>query len=210
MNRRKKLIIGFIAVLSLCFVMYAALYACVLWHGIFAYIIPWTSTQFANYQSYSTLLKNYKCKDYFLDELPMGAAEPKYYWHHESWEAFAAYSTTLPEESFKTLLDERMDFFREMEEEFSLENIIFSFQEEGYCYIDDPKWCADEIVSEEDLAFINEVVEEPEAKDKYYYFAVIRSDYHDTMCYNGVILNDDTHEFIEFSVEVVNHDKWRF
>ena len=208
MNRRKKVIIGFIAVLSLCCVLFAALCMYVMWYGIFSHIVPWTSTQFTDYQSYSSFLKNYRSLDQFLNELPTDAAEPKYYWHHESWEAFVAYATILPEETLRTLSDERMEFYRGQEEKFSTDKIIFSLHEDGYCYIDAPKWCDNEIITEEELAFINKVVSNTKVKDQYYYLVVIREDYTDTTCYNGVILNDDTHEFIEFSVDVVDPDKW--
>ncbi|MDE7253701.1 MAG: hypothetical protein K2O32_12255 [Acetatifactor sp.] len=207
MKRLKKMI----RILGLVFVMCFILFVLnALWDGLFAYILPWTRTRFADYQSYNSFLMKYNSYDDFLRELPMDATEPKYYWHHESWEAFVAYSTTLPEETFNTLPDERMKFFREREEEFLADKIIYSLKEDGYYYIDDPKWCDNEIISEEELSFINEVVGNPEAKDQYYYLVVLRENCAGTTCYNGVILNDNTYEFIEFSANVVDPDKWHY
>ena len=210
MKRLKKTIRILGLVFAICFILFVVFALYSVWRGVFNCIVPWTRTRFPDYQSYDSFLMDYGCHDYFVRELPMDAGEPKYYWHRGSWETFAAYSTTLPEETFKTLLDERMEVFREKEEEFPTDSIIYSLQDDDRCYIDDPKWCDNEIISEEELTFINEVVGNTDAKDQYYFLVVLCDDRPDTACYNGVILNDDTHEFIEFSAEVVNHDKWHY
>lgn len=207
MKRLKKTIRILGRVFAMCFILFVLN---ALWDGLFNCIVPWTWTMFPDYQLYNSFLMKYNCYDDFLRELPMDASEPKYYWQRGSWETFTAYSTTLPEETFKTMSDERQEFFREKEEEFPADKIIHSLQEDGYSYIDDPKWCDNEIISEEELSFINKVVGNPKAKDQYYYFVVLRKDYADTTCYNGVILNDNTHEFIEFSADVVDPDKWHY
>lgn len=210
MKRLKKVIaILIVALFTMGSVLLVSIVLYALWGGLFNCIFPWTRTRFPDYQSYDSFLMDYRCHDYFVRELPMDASEPKYYWHRESWETFTAYSITLPEGTLKTMSDERQEFFREKEEEFSTKSIIYSLPDD-HCYIDDPKWCDNEIISEEELAFINEVIGNPEAKDQYYYLVVLCSDRSDTTCYDGVILNDNTHEFIEFSAEVVNPDKWHY
>ena len=207
MKRLKKTIRILGLVFAMCFILFVLN---ALWDGLFAYIMPWTRTLFAEYQSYNSFLADYHCYRTFVKELPTDATEPKYYWHRESWEVCAAYSTNLPEGTFKTLSDERQDFFHKQEEEFPTRIIIHSLKDDGYCYIDDPKWCDNEIISEEELSFINEVVGNPEAKDQYYYLVVLRENCAGTTCYNGVILNDNTYEFIEFSANVVDPDKWHY
>lgn len=87
MKRLKKTVRILGLVFAMCFILFVL---DALWDGMFAYILPWTRTRFPDYQSYDSFLMKYKCCDYFVSELPMGATEPKYYWHHESWEAFAS------------------------------------------------------------------------------------------------------------------------
>ncbi|MDE7251330.1 MAG: hypothetical protein K2O32_00085 [Acetatifactor sp.] len=207
MKRLKKTIRILGLVFAMCFILFVLN---ALWDGLFNCIFPWTRAWFHNYQSYDSFLMYYRCHDYFVRELPMDAGEPKYYWHRGSWETFTAYSTTLPEGAFKTMSNERQEFFREKKEEFSTKSIIYSLQDNDRCYIDDPKWCDNEIISEKKLAFINKVVGNPEAKDQYYYLVILRGNCAGTTCYNGVILNDDAHEFIEFSANVVDPDKWHY
>ena len=205
MKRLKKMVPKLIVAFIICCVL---LFCYGLWDALFVYIFPWTRTWFHDYQSYNSFLMKYNCARTFTKELPIDATEPKYYWHHESWEAFAAYSTVLPEETFKTLSDGRQDFFHEQEEKFETRSIIYSVRDGERCYIDAPKWSDNELINEEELAFVNEVIENPEAEDQYYYFIVMRIKKQGSVCYNGVILNDTTHEFIEFSAEVTDPDGW--
>ena len=205
MKRLKKMVPKLIVAFIICCVL---LFCYGLWDALFAYIFPWTRTRFADYQSYNSFLEKYRCYSMFVEELPADAREPKYYWHHESREVFTAYSTVLPEETFKTLSDGRQDFFRKRAEEFSLESVVYSLQNDHFCGIDNPKWLSDELINEEELEFINKVIESPEARDQYYYLVVFRSVNFNNMCYNGVILNDTTHEFIEFRAEVSDPNGW--
>lgn len=156
--------------------------------------IPVTKTNFSSHAAFEqTLVDNHTyAQTGFADELPESAEDIKYYWHRYIQQHSAAYSMCLNEMDYYKVAQERLEFY----------------QKEGqgvieYVYSEStPYYLKDSELYEGDWLFLNEVMHHPEAKEQYY-FLVLNMFWTDGgACYNGVIMNDEANEMIEFSTIV--------
>ena len=153
---------------------------------------------FLDHQSYIQLLQDESCSGGcdFLKDKPIGACETNYYWHRDFVERFAAYSMVLADVEYDTIMATRLeDYYKEYAE---VEELIkYVMQDEKVLYIDDSNW-----YDEEKLNYIDKVMQNPGMSHQYYFLIVTQFHTPTGICYNGVILNDITHELIEFSAEL--------
>jgi len=169
-----------------------------LWDTLISELVPWTRTVFLDHQSYIQLLQDESCSGGcdFLKDKPIGACETNYYWHRDFVERFAAYSMVLADVEYDTIMVTRLeDYYKEYAE---VEELIkYVMQDEKVLYIDDSNW-----YDEEKLNYIDKVMQNPGMSHQYYFLIVTQFHTPTGICYNGVILNDITHELIEFSAEL--------
>lgn len=188
MKKTKKIL------LTICISVCVILFAKSLWDEILSSFIPWTRTNFRDYQEYIELLddQHFYASNRFIKEIPAEAIGTEYYVKRDYKEKYAAHSIVLGDE-YEQIVKERVTPY--------LENcngdtrrLIYSLQEQGWG-IDDLKQAGAEV------DFIQNVMQNPNEQQEYYCLVVIRiGTYHGI--YTGVILNDTTKELIEFSVEV--------
>ncbi len=183
---------------KICTLLVVGIIGGFLWDTLVSELVPWTRTVFFNHQSYIQLLQNEGCigGSCFSEDKPIGACETKYYWHRDFVERYAAYSMVLTDEEYATIAEIRLkDYWNEFSERKDV--IKYILQEGQYLYIEDSCW-----YDEEKLAYINKVMQNPETQQQYH-FGVVLQNYTSTgIVYSGVILNDITHELIEFSAEL--------
>ncbi len=168
------------------------------WEGALSNFIPWTRTWFYSHESFDDLLETNHCfaGGYFIQELPQSANDVRYYWHRQFVEKFAAYSMLLEEMDYTNIIPERLEYYQEQDIKLERKRIVYEFKGEDYWYIEDSE------LYQKYFSFISEILHNPEAEGQYYYIVINKLNTINGTCYNGVILNDVTHEVVEFSVEI--------
>ncbi len=158
--------------------------------------VPWTKTYFFDYKEFRELMINRHSfgGSFFVNELPKSARNTKYYWHQQFVEKFATYSMFVEENDYDELIEERWTRYQNDLNE--AEKVTYAFQDEDYCYIEDSEMYA------KYFSFVNEVLHNPEAEEEHYILVINECNTRNGTCYNGVIINDNTMEIVEFSAEI--------
>ncbi len=163
------------------------------WDGLFSSILPWTRTSFRSYESYINLLDNHHflASYRFIDEIPANATLVKYYCHRHFKKKYAAHSIVLAEEDYERITRSQMlKYYERCNENTSL---VYQIQENECWKIDDMKKAGI------DIDFISNVMHNPDEQEEYYCLIDTRIG---RVCHTGVVVNDTTHEMIEFSVQL--------
>lgn len=190
MAKIKKLI----SIIVVCAILF--FFGKVIWDGIASDIIPWSRTRFSSHQDFICLLKeNHSLgAGIFAKELPENREKADYYWHRNWSLKQAAYSAVLTKEEIYNLADVQVkSFYEEWNDAGNVR--LYIQQDNEYKFIDDSEWF------NQDLEFIKKVMAEPEVSYSYYFYAAAEIDTADGVRYGGIILNDTTNEYIEFSFE---------
>lgn len=177
------------------FILFFCIY---LWYGFFSYVFPWTQTFFLKHETFIELLndRNCFCGRAFEEKIPDGSGKVKYYWHQEAKEILAAYSVTLSDEEYEKITEKRLNAHCDEMKKWNL-TPTYVLQNEEYCYIEDTGW-----YDEEKLHFVDRLFEKPKHDKQYYFLIFTEYSVFDSVYYSGVILNDTTHELVEFSVRL--------
>ncbi len=123
----------------------------------------------------------------------MSATDVKYYWHQNFVEMFATYSMFLEENDYQGIISRRLGHYQEQDIKMEKKRIIYEFQGDDYYYIEDSE------IYKKYLAFVNEILHNPEAEKQYYFVVINEIGTVNGTCFNGVIMNDTTMEVVEFS-----------
>lgn len=188
MAKIKKMISIFVICAFLCY------FGKVIWEGLASDIIPWSKTYFSSHQDFICLLQDNHSLGggIFVKELPENEEEVCYYWHRNWSLKQAAYSAVLTKEETHSFADVQVKSFYEDWSDAS--NVrLYIQQDDSYKYIDDSEWFR------QDLEFVKKVMADPEVSHSYYFYAAAEIDTSDGVRYGGIILNDTTNEYIEFS-----------
>ena len=193
----KKKTVVLISIISLILFSFFMMY---LWDRLLSDIFPWTKTNFSDYQKYTELLdKHHFHASYrFIDEIPEGAIDVKYYVHQRFREKYAAHSVVLPEKQYYNSINSRIESYCERCSEAA--KLVYVMNE-GIAI--DIKALGEMGV---EVAFLENVMQKP-AQQGYYCIVVVCVNTTHGTCYTGVVVNDTTHEVIEFSVELPDEEK---
>ena len=166
-----------------------------LWNGLFSHILPWTRTNFRSYDSYIKLLDahHFFASSQFIDEIPANAISVKYYFHQKYKEKYAAHSIVLAEEDYERITRSQMVPYYESCDDYESDTLVYEIQENESWKIDDMKKAGI------DIDFISNVMQNPDKQEEYYCLIDMRIG---RVCHTGIVVNDTTHEMIEFSVEL--------
>lgn len=177
------------------FILFFCIY---LWYGFFSYVFPWTQTIFLKHETFIELLNDRNCFGgrAFEEKIPDGSGKVKYYWHQEAKEILAAYSVTLSDEEYEKITEKRLNAHCAEMKKWNL-TPTYVLQNEECCYIEDTGW-----YDEEKLHFVDRLFERPKHDKQYYFLVFTEHSVFDSVYYSGVILNDTTHELVEFSVRL--------
>ena len=109
MKKTKKILLTIF--ISVCVILFAKS----LWDEILSSFIPWTRTNFSNYQEYMELLEEHHCfgRSSFINKVSSNMADGKYYWHRNFQEMYAAHSMLLSEEEYLGIVEKRNEFYSE-------------------------------------------------------------------------------------------------
>lgn len=170
----------------------------------FRQLVSWEKTKFTEYEDFREVLTEYNSfgGGCFLEEIPGSASDMKCYWYIRLANKLAAYSMILSEDDYQKLSEERLAYYGERDLRSDAEETIYIFQEEEIPFIEDVE------LYQSRLTFIDKVLQTPGAEKQYYFLVVNRLNTADGCCYNGVILNDATHEVIEFSAQLMEEPKF--
>lgn len=161
--------------------------------------MPLERTHFKSYQAYRNYPK--KCySGYFVDEMPAGAENLKYYWHSAMRVVVTAYSMTLDTDTYEEVKNDRIDFYVKEAEEYSSRSLLYEARGDERQYLDGSEWY------KKKLGYVDMVLHHPESRQQYYFGAAMRVNIHKGVSYNGVIVNDTTHEIIEFSADMPDRE----
>lgn len=162
--------------------------------------MPLERTRFKSYQAYRDYPK--RCySGYFVDEIPTSAEDLKYYWHSASRVVVTAYSMVLEADMYEEVKNNRIDFYVEEAGEYSSRSLLYEAQGDERQYLDGSEWYRKK------LGYVDMVLHHPESRQQYYFGAVMRVDrLRSRVSYNGVIMNDITHEIIEFSADMPDRE----
>ncbi|MBO4981348.1 MAG: hypothetical protein J6C84_05570 [Lachnospiraceae bacterium] len=170
----------------------------------FRQLVSWEKTKFTEYEDFREVLTEYNSSGrwYFMETLPGSAGEMKYYWYIRLADISAGYSVCLDENDYEKIVDERMIHYKETSRNRGSEKVIYVHQEESPYYIENSG------LFKSKMTFLEEVLQNPEAERQYYFLIINQFGPYDVTCYNGVILNDVTHEVIEFSAQLMEEPKF--
>ena len=96
----------------------------------------------------------------------------------------------LNEADYHQMAQERLEFYKEDGAE------VYSYQADKIYYLEDSEWY------QSNWLFLDEVMHHPETKEQYYFLILNKFWTDGGACYNGVIMNDEVNEMIEFSTIV--------
>lgn len=165
-------------------------------------VIPWTRTAFLYHESYLDLLDDRHCFGviHFSQEIPGGAENPVYYWHQDKMEHYTAYSVKLENKQYEEVVKNRLSAYHS-EMDGNEDGIVYEWKGSSYTYIETSKW-----YDKEKLHYIDKMMQNPGAKQQYYFLIVVCYNTSTGTSYNGVILNDITQEMIEFCFELKDEE----
>lgn len=168
-----------------------------LWNIGFHDFIPWTRTYFARYDEYIEFLNNrsFYASSQFVDEIPEGSSSVKYYCRQVFKNRKVAHSIVLDENMYLKIIKNQKEGYRNYGESEACELI--------YLIDENEKWSVNNLKQlVVDDTFLREVMQNQGKQQDYYCLVVISINTTRGICYTGVIANDNTHEMIEFSVEI--------
>ncbi|MDE7253700.1 MAG: hypothetical protein K2O32_12250 [Acetatifactor sp.] len=163
--------------------------------------MPLEKTRFKSYQAYHDYPKRCFGSGDFVDKIPTSAEDLKYYWHSAMRVVVTAYSMTLDTDTYEEVKNDRINFYvEEAAEEYSSHSLLYEARGDERQYLDGSEWYRKK------LGYVDMVLHHPEVQQQYYFGAAMRVNIYEGVSYNGVIVNDTTHEIIEFSAAMPDRE----
>ncbi len=191
-----------VVIISIISLILFSLFMMYLWDGFFSNIFPWTKTNFSNYQEYIELLDehHFYASYRFVDEIPKDALGVEYYVHRRFREKYAAHSIVLSKAQYVEIVKNRVKPYRDSCDG-RAEWLEYVLDEDEKCDIEELK------KMNIDVDFLENVIQTSNEQNDFYCLVVNGINTTHGTCYTGVIVNDTTHEVIEFSVELPDEEK---